>query len=352
MKKSKVEEVVPIEEVVDKSVVSSKEVDEVVNGNEKALVDQIERIKSISKEQELQMIEEEKQKAEAIKKANELKMQEMERVRQIEEQRALDAKKKTELLRAEEERQRLEAEQKKKEEEEKKARELANVQTTQVQNVPEIPKKEVENQPENTNQEKIEDKNTETLNMPPAKKGSSEKAETAKRIFLVVFFIAIFALLYFMDYVNDFISNIQARNTKEEVITTGKSVCELKKSTDKFDVSITATFQIINSKLTSLTYLTVTKGDEKEDKNELEELYNECITLKDEVSSLNVTVSCSSKKGEVSNKQIIDYEKIDKNKVTSAYTEAGGVYPEFNKGQNIDEIESKMTSSGYKCSRS
>ena len=67
---------------------------------------------------------------------------------------------------------------------------------------------------------------------------------------------------------------------------------------------------------------------------------------------MNVTVSCSSKKGEVSNKQIIDYEKIDKNKVTSAYTEAGGVYPEFNKGQNIDEIESKMTSSGYKCSRS
>ena len=155
-----------------------------------------------------------------------------------------------------------------------------------------------------------------------------------------------------MDYVNKFISDIQARNAKEEVITTGKSVCELKKSTAEFDISITATFQIVNSKLTSLTYLTVTNGDAKEDKNKLEKLYTECINLRDEVSVLDgVTISCSSNNGVVNNKQIINYEKIDKTKVTSAYTEAGGVYPEFKKGQNIDEIESKMTSSGYKCSR-
>ena len=37
--------------------------------------------------------------------------------------------------------------------------------------------------------------------------------------------------------------------------------------------------------------------------------------------------------------------------VSTAYLEAGGVYPEFKKNDNIDKIESKMRASGYECTR-
>ena len=86
---------------------------------------------------------------------------------------------------------------------------------------------------------------------------------------------------------------------------------------------------------------------------ELKGLYDNCILLKQEAGELEgVTISCSLNNGIHSNKQILDYEKLDVAEVSSAYTEAGGIYPaEFKKSENIDKIESEMTSNGYTCNR-
>ena len=49
--------------------------------------------------------------------------------------------------------------------------------------------------------------------------------------------------------------------------------------------------------------------------------------------------------------QTLNYNTLNVEKVTSAYIEAGGVYPEFKKGQDIDGIEKNMNASGYTCER-
>ena len=54
------EEIKPIEEEkpIDKSILSSEEVEEAVQGDEEALAEQMERIKNLTKEQQIAAIEE------------------------------------------------------------------------------------------------------------------------------------------------------------------------------------------------------------------------------------------------------------------------------------------------------
>ena len=50
-------------------------------------------------------------------------------------------------------------------------------------------------------------------------------------------------------------------------------------------------------------------------------------------------------------KQIFDYANLDTTKVDSAFSEAGGVFPQFKYKDNIDKVESKMLTSGYTCDK-
>ena len=58
------------------------------------------------------------------------------------------------------------------------------------------------------------------------------------------------------------------------------------------------------------------------------------------------------KNGINSVKQIFDYATLDVDNVKSAYSEAGGIYPQFKYKDDINSVESKMSSSGYKCEKS
>ena len=45
------------------------------------------------------------------------------------------------------------------------------------------------------------------------------------------------------------------------------------------------------------------------------------------------------------------YNEINEEVVTSAYVEAGGIYPDYSLNENIDQIERNMKNSGYECER-
>ena len=155
-----------------------------------------------------------------------------------------------------------------------------------------------------------------------------------------------------MPEVTRFINDWRASRQPVQKITDGVSTCILSKTTENLDVNITTEFTITNSKLRKLNYITVSKGDAEEDKEELTKLKNECLTLKQEAGELKgVSISCSLNGDTTTNRQLLDYELMDVKQVTSAYTEAGGIYPEFTKGEDIDKIEGKMQQAGYKCSR-
>ena len=91
----------------------------------------------------------------------------------------------------------------------------------------------------------------------------------------------------------------------------------------------------------------------EEDKEELTKHNNDCLSLKTIAANYDgISTSCNLNNGVSMQKQIFDYEKLDSKKVGTAYSEAGGTYPDFKKGDKISSVESKMIASGYECSKS
>lgn len=200
----------------------------------------------------------------------------------------------------------------------------------------------------NTNFNENPNNNNNSLNNASGKETKPSKFKTFMAILLFIFF---FAFVYFLPEITNFINEKKSERLQEE-ITTGRLVCNLQKDTSDLDVSINAIFQFTNSEITKLTFTTTSKGDESIDKEQLEKLKNNCNLLKNEVVKYDgVSIICSLNNGINTTKQILDYEKLDAEKVSSSYAEAGGVYPEFEINEQISSVESKMVSSGYECER-
>lgn len=174
---------------------------------------------------------------------------------------------------------------------------------------------------------------------------------TFAKIMTTLLFIFLFAFVYFLGDITEFINQKKLEKQLAE-ITNGRLICSKNSNTESLDVKINATFSFENKEITGLTYITTSTGDKVNDKEELENLKNECSTLKNEVQNYEgVSIVCSLNNGINSVKQIFDYQKIDINTISSAYSEAGGVYPQFELKESIDSVEYKMISSGYTCEK-
>lgn len=227
---------------------------------------------------------------------------------------------------------------------------LQPVNNTVVNNEKEVEEKVV-NTPSNSDNgsnNNLENPNNNSLNNANGNESKPSKFKTFMAILLFIFF---FAFVYFLPEITNFINEKKNESLQEE-ITTGRLVCNLEKDTSDLDVSINAIFQFTNSEITKLTFTTTSKGDESIDKEQLEKLKNNCNLLKNEVVKYDgVSIVCSLNNGINTTKQILDYEKLDAEKVSASYAEAGGVYPEFEINEQISSVESKMVSSGYECER-
>lgn len=384
-KKKKREEIQPVipKEEVDKNVISPEDVEDVISGDEKALSEQMERIKDLTKgtsdysqnqvnkasvvstEQSKQPVVDKEVKAGqdaqllAQKKAEEEKL----RQQQLEIQQRQVEQKKQEQQALENKRQE-EQEALKKQEEERKKQEQQKIVNQPVgskeiasqinPNSPVVPQQNVSA----NNPQQVASNNT--ISPPPAAiegtsvSGEKEKGgpSTFKRVMAAILFVLLMAMVYFLPEITSFMNDMRDKS-KQEKITTGVMECKLKKSNKKLDINIEALFYFTNSQLYKMEYTTVHTGDKIDDKADLEKLYDGCLILKQEAGELDgVTISCSLNNGVNSNKQILDYEKLDLKEVTSAYTEAGGIYPaEFKKSEDIDKIESEMTANKYICNR-
>ena len=320
------QEVVPIEKV-DKSVISPEEVGEVISGDEVALAEQMERTKALTKEQQEEALRNADKIAEEQKAKEEAKIREEARIQE-------EARKRIEAAKAQEEAQKAAL---KAEEEAKKAAELKAQE--EAKKAAELGKKQqasAASNPQPTNQKKEKD----------------DGPSTFKRIMAIILFLGFFAMVYFLPEISNMITNYQESKKPKEVITDGVSTCKLSRTSENLDINTIAKFSIINSKLYKLEYITTTIGDKVEDEEELKKLNNSCETLKLAAGELNgVTISCSLNNGTNTTKQKLDFEKVNADEVSTAYVEAGGVYPEFKKNDNIDKIESKMRASGYECTR-
>lgn len=391
-KKKQTEQAQPVipKEDIDKSVISPSDVENVVSGNEKALSEQMERMRELTKEQQNKVIpqkveetpintdtqlqnqvipkdqsvisaEEEKSKKEAIllaqKKAEEekLRQQQLQITNQaIEdkklEQQALETARKEEqelLQRQEEERKKREQENMLEQQRELNRKDPGNGTITP---------NSVLNSNQNFNQNVTSEGDSSPVDNPSSQTVSDQNQKggpsTIKRVMAAMLFIALMTMVYFLPEITSYLNDLKQKN-KNEKITSGVLECNLKKNNQALDIHIKTLFHFTNSRLYKMEYTTIYTGDKIEDKEELDKLNEGCLVLKQEAGELEgVTISCSLNNGIHSNKQILDYEKLNIKEVTSAYTEAGGIYPtEFKKSENIDKIESEMTANNYTCSR-
>lgn len=211
-------------------------------------------------------------------------------------------------------------------------------------------------QPINPNSPVENDNNVPPVNPVPdnqeSDSGNNKGPSMFAKIMTTLLFIFLFAFVYFLGDITEFINEKKLEKQTAE-IANGKLICSNEKTTENLDIKISATFTFENQQITGLTFITTSTGDKIKDKEELEKLKEDCNLLKTETSNYDgISVVCSLNNGINSVKQIFDYTTLDVENVKAAYSEAGGIYPQFKYKDDINSVESKMISSDYTCEKS
>lgn len=205
-----------------------------------------------------------------------------------------------------------------------------------------------------TNDIKDENK-TISPNAKSAPNNNKQKKESNFKYYMTFIFLALLILMViFLPDISSFVSNYFASKNQETIpeITTGTLTCVMNTNDDKYDYYYEAKFNFKDSKMYRLTFSTTTKGDQRLDAIELSTMESSCNLLRQQTEGLEgIDVSCSLSNGVYKNIQKLNYESIDEEKVTTAYLEAGGTYPNYKYEQDISDIEKEMKASNYTCER-
>ena len=200
--------------------------------------------------------------------------------------------------------------------------------------------KEDNNAVVNENLKKVE------VNYTPPSKG--------KTVSLILFFVFLIAFVIFLPEITTMVNKLKSGEQENEnvKITTGRLVCTNNTNTTNLDKDYKLTFGFTDNKLNQLDYLSTTKGDPTLDAETLDEMAERCKLLKQFTASIEgVNVTCDYSEGKLVEKQTFVYAELDEEKLTSAYSEAGGTNPQYTNGQDMDTIEKNMNASGYSCER-
>lgn len=187
----------------------------------------------------------------------------------------------------------------------------------------------------------------------PGEENNNKGGGKLQNIFLFLLFGGLLAFIIYIDEITVFLETRKNNiGQVEEKITTGTLVCESEKSTSDMDYTYTAKFEFRDSKLKRLNYSMEIRGDANLDDAKLTELNNECLLVKEYAGNLNgIDINCSLENGLLREKQMFTYDSIDRDEAMAAFVEAGGIYPEYKRDQNIDDIEREMNAAAYTCKR-
>lgn len=176
------------------------------------------------------------------------------------------------------------------------------------------------------------------------------------KIFLLfLFFALLIAFVIFLPQIStivrEYMNGSNNYQKEEEIITTGKLICSLEANTSELDKEYEFDFSFTDSKLKTTKYIAYTRGDSTTEAL-LDEVAEKCKTLKTEVKDFDgVTIKCDYSDGKLTETQVFELETVDTEKLSAAFTEAGGMLPSYSFDQDIDEIEKTMKASNYTCER-
>lgn len=171
---------------------------------------------------------------------------------------------------------------------------------------------------------------------------------------IILLFAGLLAMIIFLPDIQEYIENQKyLRNQPvEQKITTGTLNCTLEDSSETLDYDYTFSFSFSDNKLNRLKSVTEIRGDVSLDEAELDKLKSECDLLSTVVDGLSgVEVTCKLESGRLKKTQIFNFSSIVVDDAITAYIEAGGNYPFYRNGDDMDKIEKELLGANYSCKR-
>lgn len=206
---------------------------------------------------------------------------------------------------------------------------------------------------DNSNAEQIN--NDVPINNTPMKEVviNPEPPRKGKYVMTFILFVGLLLMVWFLPEISSYINVLKEEKiTTDEKITTGLLKCTLTRTSENFDITYSQNFDFTDSKLNKLTYSIETKGDMNIDAVELDGLNTKCSNISSIAKGLSgISVTCNLTQGTMTETHVFNYAELNVDEATALYSEAGGVFPEYEYKQDIDKIEKNKYAEGFSCQR-
>ena len=173
-------------------------------------------------------------------------------------------------------------------------------------------------------------------------------------VLLILFIIFLFAFVYFLPEISQFIEDYkrQKSGVEDGSMKSGNMTCTLTRdNNDNLSTIYDTTFTYNKNKLKKTEQVISYKlKDDATSTVTLDESENECQNLKSALSTVSgIDISCSKTAVLQKTTQVIDYTKFDVEQVTTNIAEYNGFYPEYQLDQSIASIKKNLEEAGYSC---
>ena len=180
------------------------------------------------------------------------------------------------------------------------------------------------------------------------------KQKKGHPIFLVLLILFLFAFVYFLPDITEYVTNYMNEKTGVTELKDGTLKCTYSNSTDNINYNYEATFSYVKNRLRRSTMVTTNRlADTAIDNSILTTRENACQALKTvlDENDIGMTASCSVSAAVQVTTQTIDYEKLNMDFITSNIAEFEGFYPEYELDESVTTIEQDLENHGYTCVR-
>ena len=203
----------------------------------------------------------------------------------------------------------------------------------------------------------IDNKQQANETLPSAVKEDTNTTLKEKKghpIFLVLLMILLFAFVYFLPDITEYVTNYMNERTGANELKSGRMTCTYENVTDNINYNYEITFNYVRNRLRNSTMVTTNRlADTATDTSILTERENACEALQAVLQENNIgmTASCSVSAAVQITTQTINYEELDMDFITSNIAEFEGFYPEYELNESVTVIEQELENNGYTCQR-
>ena len=191
-----------------------------------------------------------------------------------------------------------------------------------------------------------------TNNVPgtPKIEEDEEEKETLgdklKRILLVIFLVFAGLFVFFLPNISEYFNGVRSNTYKENVVENGYLKCTKTNSNDSSSTEYEYLLNFKNKGITDGTYTTTYENEDEKKVTANNAKCNEIEKISENIDGIDVSCSVSNNISTTTQNNI--YRNIKTGKLT-AFTEAGGIYPEYKYNDDIYGIEAKLVKAGYDC---